>query len=112
MYEWTEWQSQSPRKAVLVAQALAPTVRSGNSGFIESLTCQSKPDTARPTQLISTGRGCSHQPGHPSQELDISSAGASRTRTLTTGSPALYQLTYGTGSYPSKTTVFGGYLGR
>ena len=48
---------------MLVAQALAPTVRSGNSGLlgefrIESLTCPSKPDTARPvplmTQLTST----------------------------------------------------------
>ena len=38
---------------------------------IESLTCPSKPDTARPTQLTSTGRGCSHQPGHPSQEFFI-----------------------------------------
>ena len=77
---------------MLVAQALAPTVRSGNSGLlgefrIESLTCPSKPDTASPTQLTSTGRGCSHQPGHPSQEFHISSAGASRTRALTTGSP-------------------------
>ena len=88
---------------MLVAQALTPTVRSGNSGLlggfrIESLTCPSKPDTARPTQLTSTGRGCSHQPGHPSQEFHISSAGASRTRALSTGSPALYQLSYGTGS--------------
>ena len=93
--------SQSPRYAVLVAQALAPTVRSGNSGLlgefrIESLTCPTKP-TARPTQLTSTGRGFSHQPGHPGQEFHISSAGASRTRSLTTGSPALYQLSYGTG---------------
>ena len=47
---------------------------------IESLTCRSKPDMARPTQLTSTGRGCSHQPGHPSQDFHISSAGASRTR--------------------------------
>ena len=61
----------------------------------------SKPDTARPTQLTSTGRGCSHQPGHPSQEFHISRAGASRTRALTTGSPALYQLSYGTGSIHS-----------
>ena len=64
---------------------------------IENLPCPSKPDTARPTQLTSTGRGCSHQPGHPSQEFHISSAGASRTRALTTGSLAPYQLSYGTG---------------
>ena len=36
---------------------------------IKSLKCPSKLDTARPTQLTSTGRGCSHQPGHPSQEF-------------------------------------------
>ena len=35
---------------------------------------------------------------HLSQEFHISSAGASRTRALTTGSPALYQLSYGTAS--------------
>ena len=64
---------------------------------MESLSWPSKPDTARPTQLTSTGRGCSHQPGHPSQDFHISSAGASRTRAITTGSPALYQLSYGTG---------------
>ena len=62
---------------------------------IESLTCPWKPDTALPTHLTLTGRGCFHQPGHPSQEFHISSAGASRTRVLTTGSPALYQLSYG-----------------
>ena len=28
----------------------------------QSLTCPSKPDTACPTQLTSTGCGCSHQP--------------------------------------------------
>ena len=68
-----------PTLSIVVAQALTPTVRSGNSGLlgefrIESLTCPSKPDTARPTQLTSTGRVCSHRPGHPSQELHISSA--------------------------------------
>ena len=89
-------------KQCLLRRLVAPTVRSGNSGLlgefrIESLTCPSKLDTARPTHLTSTGRGCSHQPGHPSQEFHISSAGASRTRALTTGSPAFYQLSYGTG---------------
>ena len=49
-------------------------------------------------ELTSTGQGCSHQPGHTSQEFHISSAGASRTRALTTESPALYQLSYGTGN--------------
>ena len=88
---------------MLVAQALTTTVQPGNSGLlgefrIESLTCPSKPETARPTQLTSTGRGCSHQPRHPSQEFHISSAGASRTRALTTGSSTLYQLSYGTGA--------------
>ena len=59
---------------VIAAQTLAPTVQSGNSGLlekfgIESLTCPSKPDTARSAQLTSTGSGCSHQPDHPSQEF-------------------------------------------
>ena len=85
-----------------VAQTLAPTVLSGNSGLlgefrIQSLMCPSKPDTARSTQLTSTGRFCSHQPGHPRQEFHILSAGASQTRALTTGSPVLYQLSYRAG---------------
>ena len=33
---------------------------------------------------------------HPRQESQISSTGATRTRALTTGSPVLYQLSYGT----------------
>ena len=83
-----------PTLSSAVAQALAPTVRSSDSGLlgefrIENLTCPSKPDTVRPTQLTSAGRGCSHQRGHPNQEFNISSAGASRTRALTTGSPFL-----------------------
>ena len=89
---------------MLVAQALAATVRSGNSGLslleefrIKSLTCPSKLDTAHPTQLTLTGSDCSHQPGHSSQEFHISNARASQTRAFTTGSPALYQLSYGTG---------------
>ena len=64
---------------------------------IQSLTCASKPDTARPTQLTSRDRDYTHQPGHPRQEFHISSAGASRTRALTTGNPVLFQQNYGTG---------------
>ena len=50
-------------------------------------------DKFREAQTTGGGRGDSH----PSQEFHISSAGASRTRALTAGSPALYQLSYGTG---------------
>ena len=39
---------------------------------------------------------------HPRQESQISSAGATQTRALTTGSPLLYQLSYRTGGLPKK----------
>ena len=81
-------------------QVLVPSVRSGNSGLfrefrIESLTCPSNPDT-HSTDFNWSRMLTAMQPGHPNQEFHISSAGASRTRALTTGSPALYQLSYGT----------------
>ena len=66
-----------PTPSSACCAGLVPTVRSGNSGLlgefrIESLTCPSKPNTARLTQLTSTGSGYSHQPGHPNQELSVS----------------------------------------
>ena len=101
MFEWTDWQSQSPRQAELVTQALTPTVRSGNSEYREN----QKPKFSVP---IKAGHGPSHSTvfnwlrllaptaDHPRQESHVSSAGATRTRALTTGSPMLYQLSYGT----------------
>ena len=49
-----------------------------------------------PTQLTSPDRGFYRQLGRCRQECHISSNGASRTRALTNGSPALYQLSYET----------------
>ena len=45
-----------------------------NLESIISFMCPSKSDMVRPTQQTSTGHGCSHQLGHPSQEFQISSA--------------------------------------
>ena len=64
-----------------------------------------KPDTSCPIQLTSTGRGCSHQPGYPSQELHILRPRASQTQALTTGSPALYQLSYRTCDYNQNSSL-------
>ena len=67
------------------------------------------PSTARVNVPFKAGHGLSNSTDfnwlrllpptadHPRQESQISSAGAIRTRALTTGSPMLYQLSYGTG---------------
>ena len=60
MYEWTEWQESEPTLSSACCAGPGPYRPIGKSGLlgefrIESLTCASKPDTARPTQLTSTG---------------------------------------------------------
>ena len=73
-----------------------PIINSGMTAEfrVESLTCPHSRTRPAPLTDFNWPRPLPPTADHPRQEDRVTSAGASRTRTVRTGSPALYQLTY------------------
>ena len=96
MHKWTDWQAELTLSSDCCA---GPDSFSSNSGLLKELQSQLKAGHGRPTQMTSPDLGRFHQAGYPRQEFHksyIERRGVSNPRSLITGSPALYQLSYGT----------------